>query len=237
MHQIRSITLPTYLSAAAVASENIRERIHAGELQPGTRIRIDELCAELGMSTTPVRDALKALETEGLVQVVPRVGVYVRAIPVSEALDVYVIKEALEPIMVQMVIERSNPDERLMIHTMSKRLVELAEAEDVHGYVDLIESRLAELLRIARSDVLTAMFQAVEGRTRLLRYRNLAQPGRMKISAAEHLAIADAILDANSQLAFELAARHVKSATESVRRLLVDDSSSTDSADGVRVKT
>ena len=87
MHQIRSITLPTYLSAAAVASENIRERIHSGELQPGTRIRIDELCTDLGLSTTPVRDALKALETEGLVQVVPRAWrVYVRAIPVSEAL-------------------------------------------------------------------------------------------------------------------------------------------------------
>jgi DNA-binding GntR family transcriptional regulator len=224
MHQIQGISLPVYQSAAAIACENIRGRVHAGELRPGTRIRIDELCAGLGLSTTPVREALKVLEAEGLVQVIPRVGVYVRIIPVSEALDVYAIKEALEPIMVQMATERANTDERWMIHAMSTRLVELAEAEDVRGYVALIESRRDELLRIARSDVLTAMFQAVEGRTRLLRYRNLAQPGRMKISAAEHLAIADAMVDADSVRAAQLAARHVKSATESVRRLLEDES-------------
>jgi GntR family transcriptional regulator, rspAB operon transcriptional repressor len=209
-----------YRSAADLATEAIRNRIHSGQMPSGTRVLVDELAAEMAVSATPVRDALKRLENEGLVEIVPRVGVYVREIPSEEVIEVYTIKQSLEPQMARWATLRATPAQVKAFIASVPNLMELASAGDVDAYVDLIEKRRRQLLEMSRSEVLREILQTIDGRVRLLRYRNLAQPGRMRRSAIEHRGVARAVAAGDADRAATLTAEHVISATRSVLKLL-----------------
>ena len=212
-----------YRSAADLATEEIRNRIHSGQLSSRTRVVIDELAADMAISSTPVRDALKRLEAEGLVEIVPRVGVYVRAIPREEVIEVYTIKQTLEPLMARWATLRGTRVEVEGFAASIPQLLALASEGDVDGYVNLIEERRRQLLAMSRSDVLREIFQTIDGRVRLLRYRNLTQPGRMLRSAREHRGVARAVLAGDAERAATLTAEHVASATRSLVKLMAPE--------------
>src|SRR5918994_7649165 len=87
---------PLSRSASAAASEVIREAIIDGRLAPGQRLKEEELARELGMSRTPVREALLMLQSEGLVESIPRRGATVRSYAVGDLDDVYQLRALLE---------------------------------------------------------------------------------------------------------------------------------------------
>lgn len=213
-------SLVTYRSAADLATEQIRELIHSDILKAGEKAGIDSLATRLGLSSTPIREALKRLETEGLVEIAPRVGVYVRVIPEAEVREVYALKECLEPLMVQWATLNGSDEEHRDLLRSSEELIRIAQRGDVREYVDLIEARRQAMLISARSAVLGDLLQAIEGRVRLLRHRNLSQPDRMRQSAQEHKRIALAISGRDVELATNLARAHVQSATTSLLKLL-----------------
>ena len=76
--------------------DELRERILSGEISPGVRLVEDHIAAELGVSRSPVREALRALETEGLVELSPRRGVFVAAVSQEDAVQIFEAREALE---------------------------------------------------------------------------------------------------------------------------------------------
>jgi DNA-binding GntR family transcriptional regulator len=119
--------------AEAVARE-VREAILDGRLAPGTRIRQEELATRLGTSRVPVREALRQLEMEGLVTLVPHVGARVAVLDRAEYSELYRMREAVEP----MVIAESAPrmtDERLARLREHARLIEGA-VEDPSTWLD-----------------------------------------------------------------------------------------------------
>lgn len=210
-------------SASDFATERIRELINTDEMPQGTKINVEELARDFGVSRTPVRDALARLEAEGLVSIVPRVGVYVRRVPLSEVVEVYAIKEAVEPIMAEWATERGTKSERQAFYDSTKKLADLAGDGDTAAYVDFVVERRLTLMEMARSTVLTDVFRSIDGRVRLLRFRNLHQSARKKASVREHTAIARAIRDGDAALARDLMQQHVRSARESLARLLAKE--------------
>jgi DNA-binding GntR family transcriptional regulator len=78
----------------------VREAIHDGRLRPGTPIRQEALAKRLGASRIPVREALRQLESEGLVTLVPHSGARVARLDIAEHVEIYRIREALEPIAI-----------------------------------------------------------------------------------------------------------------------------------------
>ena len=87
---------PISRNASAAASEIIREAIIDGRLAPGQRLKEEELARELGISRTPVREALVILEGEGLVESVPKRGASVRAYAADDLDDMYQLRALLE---------------------------------------------------------------------------------------------------------------------------------------------
>lgn len=83
-----------------VASRYLREAILEGRLRPGSRIRQEAVARELGTSRIPVREALRQLENEGLVHLVPRSGARVARLDFAESAEVYRIREELEPLAI-----------------------------------------------------------------------------------------------------------------------------------------
>jgi DNA-binding GntR family transcriptional regulator len=84
--------------AKALAYTTLKQELLDGGIRPGERIVDTEICARLGVSRTPVREALLALERDGLVRIVPRQGYFASEISVSDALDAYQLRFILEPI-------------------------------------------------------------------------------------------------------------------------------------------
>lgn len=211
------------LSAKEAVTEEVRALIHSGELALGGRISIDELASRFGISRTPVRDALFQLSGEGLVSIEPRVGVFVRTITDQEIIDVYHIKGLLEPLMASWAAERGTVIERHQCYDSLSLLDEAVAHSDVARYVTLVEDRRKALLAMAGSSALHDTLTIIDGRVRLLRFRNLQQPGRLAQSAAQHRVIAEAIRDGDSDGAYETMRFHMHDAMVRVRRLLQND--------------
>jgi DNA-binding GntR family transcriptional regulator len=207
-------------SATDLVTNHIRDLIVSDELAPGTKIKIDDMAVKLGVSRTPVRDALTRLQGEGLVEIRSRVGVYVRQISPEEVLEVYSVKASLEPLMVQWATERSSQADRQAFYDTVEPLAELSANADSAAYTELVIQRRLHLLDMAQSDVLTSIFRLIDERVRILRARNLRNPLRLVDSYAEHVAIATAIRDGDGARAAELSHAHVQSARQSLLTLL-----------------
>lgn len=207
-------------SATDLASRHIRELILSDQLPPGTKVKIEDLAVELGISRTPVRDALTRLQTEGLVEIRSRVGVYVREITIDEVLEVYTVKESLEPVMARWATERSTPEERQAFYDSVAPLRELANKGESEVYTQLVVARRLRMLELSRSEVLASVFGLIDERVRMLRARHLRNPERLLSSHEEHYAIAAAVKSGDAELASDLTRSHVQSARLSLMSML-----------------
>jgi DNA-binding GntR family transcriptional regulator len=132
-------------SATQRAYEAIKGDVLSGALQPGDRVVIEDLCARLEMSRTPVREALLALEREGLVRIVPRHGYFVSEISYREALDAYQLRFFLEPIATAMAAQRVTRDELIELDALAGVPRDGSEV----GFIRAIEQNRAFHVRIA----------------------------------------------------------------------------------------
>jgi DNA-binding GntR family transcriptional regulator len=126
---------PVAQSASTVASEIIREAIVDGRLAPGRRLKEEEIARELGMSRTPVREALLLLQSEGLVESVPRRGATVRAYAVDDLDDVYELRAVLEGHAARRAATRVTPDDVRRLEESCRRFERLRAEDDLRDLV------------------------------------------------------------------------------------------------------
>lgn len=207
------------LSAKAFAVKHIRALIHSGEVDEGGKLSIAALSERLGVSRTPVRDALWQLAGEGLVTVSPRVGAFVRRLSPAEAKDIYRLKVAIEPLMAGWAAERASSGSRTAYREKVLELVEIAQSGDVERYINCLEERRAILLGMADSAPLAETLSVIDGRVRLLRFRNLSQRNQLTVSAGQHMTVADAVAAGDAEAATEAMRNHVLDALRRVMRL------------------
>ena len=119
--------------------DRIRDLIVSGQLQPGDRLRQDELAETFGVSTMPIREALRQLQAEGLVSFQPRRGAAVASLSVSDYQEIYRIREALETLACRWAAEDFD---RVPMDKLRRLLAEIEEAEahpeDVHPRMQLV---------------------------------------------------------------------------------------------------
>jgi DNA-binding GntR family transcriptional regulator len=126
---------PVSRSASAVAGELIREAIVDGRLAPGQRLKEEELARELGMSRTPIREALLLLHSEGLVESVPRRGATVRAYAVDDLDDVYELRAVLEGHAARRAATRVTADDVRRLEESCTRFEQLRAEDDLRDQV------------------------------------------------------------------------------------------------------
>ncbi|HEU4448584.1 MAG TPA: GntR family transcriptional regulator [Gaiellaceae bacterium] len=131
--------LPVPRSASAAASEVIREAIIDGRLPPGQRLKEEELARELGMSRTPVREALLMLESEGLVESIPRRGATVRSYAVDDLADVYQLRALLEGYAARRAATRISAEDVARLEASCERFDRLRAEDDL---LDLVKENL-----------------------------------------------------------------------------------------------
>ena len=105
------VNMNEYLPLRDVVFNTLRQAILRGELKPGERLMEIQLANKLGVSRTPIREAIRKLELEGLVLMIPRKGAEVAQITEKNMQDVLEVRKALEELSVQLACERITPEQ------------------------------------------------------------------------------------------------------------------------------
>ncbi len=130
---------PISRNASAAASEVIRRAIIDGRLAPGRRLKEEELARELGISRTPVREALLMLESEGLVELIPKRGASVRAYAVDDLDDMYQLRALLEGYAARRAATRISPEDVARLEESCARFDRLRAEDDL---LELVKENL-----------------------------------------------------------------------------------------------
>jgi DNA-binding GntR family transcriptional regulator len=170
-------------------AEWLRARIAEGRFPPASIIPELEVCAELGVSRTPVREALKALAIEELVEIVPARGARVVALSAEDIRSPVVVLARLEALAAELACARISEDERLALTSLHERMVRHHAAGRRSEYFRLNLDFHAGLVRAAGNRHLAATWASYSGRLRRIRYLSNIKPADWKRSLAEHAEI------------------------------------------------
>ena len=126
-----NVTMNEYLPLRDVVFNTLRQAILRGELKPGERLMEIQLANKLGVSRTPIREALRKLELEGLVNMVPRKGAEVADITEKSLRDVLEVRKALEELSVQLACEKITEEEIEDLKRVAERFKDTLDDQDV----------------------------------------------------------------------------------------------------------
>ena len=126
-----NVTMNEYLPLRDVVFNTLRQAILRGELKPGERRMEIQLANKLGVSRTPIREALRKLELEGLVNMVPRKGAEVADITEKSLRDVLEVRKALEELSVQLACEKITEEEIEELKRVAERFKDTLDDQDV----------------------------------------------------------------------------------------------------------
>jgi len=168
----------------------LRQEIIDGTLEPGTRLLENDLVQRLNVSRTPIREALNQLSKEGLVEIIPRKGTYVRRWTLEEALEILLLREVLEGLAARLATEHLNPQdlEQLESYLESYRRGEIRYTESDRRFHEHIVTacgmkRLQEIIRNLHDSM--QMIKALKA--------SFESPRRIEQSLAEHRRIIEAL--------------------------------------------
>lgn len=210
--RLTPVDLESYRPLRELVLDAIRGAIMNGTLQPRERLMEIQLAEELGVSRTPIREALRKLELEGFIVMVPRKGAYVSDLSFKDIADVFEIRAALEGLAAGLAAERITDEE---LESMERLLVEKQEAitqEDISKLVE-VDTKFHELMYQASRNVrLGNIISNLREQIQRFRLTSLSYPGRDKLSLEEHKKIVEAIQARDYQLARQLAQEHIENA-------------------------
>jgi len=206
------VNLDSYKPLRELVLEAIREAIKNGSLQPRERLMEIQLADELGVSRTPVREALRKLELEGFIVMVPRKGAYVSDLTMKDIADVFEIRAALEGLAAALAAERITEEE---LEIMERLLVEKGEAinlDDIEKLVAVDTKFHEAMYKASRNERLSAIISNLREQIQRFRLTSLSVPGRKNDSLKEHCGLLEAIQGRDIQLARQLAQEHIENA-------------------------
>lgn len=187
-------------------ARRIREMIRKGELQVGQRLVETELCGRLGVSRTPLREALRVLSTEGLVRLVPNRGAYVSQPTMAEVRDMFEAMAVLEGTCARWACERASDADLRRLRKLHDGLERHFARRDHEGYIQTNHAFHTLLQELSGNRTLDTVLRGLRHKLFLYRYRQLYQPSRFRESIEEHRRLMEA-LEARDGPAAEAAMR------------------------------
>ncbi|MEM8837804.1 MAG: GntR family transcriptional regulator [Pseudomonadota bacterium] len=210
---------------ADIAYKVLHKRISDGEVKPGERLREAAIAEEFQLSRTPVREALRRLETEGLVVHQPHKGMVVRKLDHRAVTELYLMREVLEGTAAGLASRHASDAEVETLFAM------IAEQEDKHGDGNGDGREAARLNKNfhralylgAHNRYLMQMLDGLSTSMALLGRTTLSLPERQQKAVAEHRAIVEAIAAHDPEGAEKAARAHIHEAHKARLRILFED--------------
>jgi DNA-binding GntR family transcriptional regulator len=217
------IRLDNYKPLRELVFESLREAIIGGLLRPSERLMEIQLAEEMGVSRTPVREAIRKLELEGLVVMIPRKGAYVAGMSTKDIADVFEIRGALEGLAAELASERATDDD---LERMERYLVKISEEIDTGDLSKVVETDTdfhTLIYEASRNARLSQIINNLREQIQRFRTTSLSYPGRMKKALEEHRKIVEAISSRDGELARKLAQEHIEMAENTMMGMIQHD--------------
>jgi DNA-binding GntR family transcriptional regulator len=189
----------------------LRAAIRSQELKPGDRLREADLAERLGVSRTPVREALRRLEADGLVQLAPPRGFVVTELTHRRVMELYAMREELAGVAARFAAEQASPME---IQTLQELVAQQGAASDGAEAAEH-NNRLQEAITsAAHNEFLTRAANSLTDVLELLGTTTYSMPGRIEAGWQENQAIVEAIARRDGAAAEQAARLHVRNAAK-----------------------
>ena len=194
-------------TAVDLVHHRLAARIKGAELEPGAHLPAEAVAREYGVSRTPVREAFRRLEAEGLVSVVPHVGARVTRVPLAEIDELFEIRGALEVLAVQRAAERTDEALAGQLRRQLRRCEE-ALTGDVERAASENERLHALIYAAAGSPQLVRLIDSLGSKLHRFRLVSLSSWDRPQQALHEHEALAAAVAAGDVKRARQLAVEH-----------------------------
>ena len=192
--------------------EKLRSAILAGVFKPGERLIEVDLCEMLGVSRPSVREALRSLEAERLVSIIPNRGPQIPVLSWHNASEIYRVRMLLEGEVAALAAEHATPADHKAIAVALNAFAKADKQADPDGRLSSTAIFYDELIRLARNSIIEETLRGLYARITFLRSRSMSMPGRAANSHAEMKAILAAIEKRDPELARAAAIEHVRQA-------------------------
>lgn len=200
--------------------EYLREAIVSGQLPPGQRLIERDLAERFQASRTPVREALRKLETEGFIEKVGRRGDVVRSVDYAGMKEAYFLRMTLEPVMVRECIAKMTTDEKQQLSAIldeAEICNEKGEGEACSEKLRAFDQLMMDTCGLPKMrGIILNLYDDLRRFTRF----NLSQRKRRIDAVQEHREICDAMLNNQSDLAAELTRKHIENSFEQLKKEL-----------------
>lgn len=219
--------LPTYAPhrpAPASLSEKayhlIRDRIVSLRLRPGSMVNERALTHELGLGRTPVREALRRLADENLVEVYPRRGIFVSNIEARDLASISEVRAELEGFAARLAAMRATPAERSVCETLIAELDAARGERDARALIHFDQRIHRHVYRCTHNEFLEATLEEYFVLTLRLWLVVIDRVQRLDEAVQEHRELLEAVLDADAERADKVMRRHVVGFEEAIRAVL-----------------
>ena len=174
-----------------IAYETLKHAIITGEIPAGVRIVETEYADRMHISRTPLREALRKLERDGLVEYMLRRGVVVRAFTIADVEEIYTIRNALELLTLPAIIENATPEDIQALREKLHRMDDLLKQNDIEAISPLARAFHSQLTRISK---LNRILRVIEGQDEYItRFSalSIAKESRRHAAHEEHYQLVD----------------------------------------------
>jgi DNA-binding GntR family transcriptional regulator len=208
---LEKLNLDDYKPLRDIVFENLREAILEGKLEPGQRLMEVQLAEQLGVSRTPVREAIRKLELEGLVIMLPRKGAYVANVSLKDIIDVLEIRASLEGLAAFLAAERISDEDILKLKTIAEEFKQsLIDDEDIDTQLKRDIEFHECIFNATNNKKLVQLINSIWEQVHRFRVTYLSDIDMSLKIIEEHQNILDAISKRDPELAQKYAIEHIE---------------------------
>jgi DNA-binding GntR family transcriptional regulator len=214
LEDLRIVANPTLVRDHAL--DKLRTAIATGLYKPGTRLVERELCDALGVSRTSVREAMRQLQSEGLIETGTRRAIIVSVLSAKDAEDIYTLREMVETTAIRRFVERDDQKAVKRLQAAYKAIGRSAGKGDLPALSEMAGAFYEEILDGSGSKVVRETGRQLLKRVSYLRLASMAEPQRVENGLAEWDAIVDAVVAGDADAAADALGRHIRNSRGAV---------------------
>lgn len=198
----------------------LRDMIIEGRLAPGARINEGQIGTILGVSRTPLREAIKSLTSEGLVEIVPAKGAIVRRFTEGDLIQILQVLKVIEQLGARLTCAHAGKDVIESICDLHGRMMKLYEAGNRLEYFKLNQAIHTSFVQASGNAVLAEMHETLQARIKRLRYVGNSEPSKWARAVAEHEDMIAALKKRDADRLAEVVGLHLDATVERVKDVM-----------------
>ncbi len=220
MSEELQLDMDSYLPLRDVVFNTLRNAILRGDLKPGERLMEMHLANKLGVSRTPIREAIRMLEQEGLAVTIPRKGAQVAKMTEKDLQDVLEIRDALDELAVRMACQRLTEEQLVELKSAMKDFEIATKSKDARKICEADENFHNVIYRMADNPKLETIVNNLREQMYRYRYEYVKENSSYQKLIQEHTAIIEGFEKRDEEYVKEIMHTHLENQIEAVRRVI-----------------